>query len=353
MNLFTVKRPLYSGKSVIFGLRNISYMNMLSSRKTYLFFGFCLSLNLIASAQQVDTSKVSTTTLDSVRVQAYGSKSLQKTAAAVNVINSQQLNRFANLNILAAVNATPGVRMEERSLGSYRLNIRGSSVRSPYGVRNVKIYYEEIPFTAPGGNSMLNMLGFYNIGSLEIIKGPGSSRYGAGTGGVVLMNAPVNSETTALNAGLIVGSYGLFGANASVDYKEQRIAFEHQEADGYRDHTAMKRQVLSYNGRIMQSKANELKAYFIFSDLNYQTPGALTLAEYELNPKASRPSAGPNPSAVQANASIHQKAALLGLRNRYVFAENFTNTTTLAGFYNATINPAIQNFEAKKEPHFG
>ena len=54
----------------------------------------------------------------------------------------------------------PGVRMEERSPGSYRLNIRGSSIRSPFGVRDVKIYYNEIPLTDPGGNTYLNELGF-------------------------------------------------------------------------------------------------------------------------------------------------------------------------------------------------
>jgi iron complex outermembrane receptor protein len=50
--------------------------------------------------------------------------------------------------------------MEERSPGSYRLNIRGSSLRSPFGVRNVKIYYNNIPFTDPGGNTYLNSLAF-------------------------------------------------------------------------------------------------------------------------------------------------------------------------------------------------
>ncbi|MEJ0103149.1 MAG: hypothetical protein WDO19_11585 [Bacteroidota bacterium] len=38
------------------------------------------------------------------------------------------------------MNNTPGVRMEERSPGSYRLNLRGSTLRSPFGVRNVKVY---------------------------------------------------------------------------------------------------------------------------------------------------------------------------------------------------------------------
>lgn len=35
------------------------------------------------------------------------------------------------------MNAIPGIRMEQRSPGSFRLNIRGSSLRLPFGIRNV------------------------------------------------------------------------------------------------------------------------------------------------------------------------------------------------------------------------
>ena len=42
--------------------------------------------------------------------------------------------------------------MEERSPGSYRLSIRGSLLRSPFGVRNVKLYLDDFIFTDAGGN---------------------------------------------------------------------------------------------------------------------------------------------------------------------------------------------------------
>lgn len=304
-------------------------------------------------AQNADTSKVKTTILERVTIQAYGSQSLLNTPAAVTQIKAQQLNRYANVNILAAINATPGVRMEERSFGSYRLNIRGSSVRSPYGVRNVKLYYEDIPFTAPGGNSMLNMLGFANIGSLSIIRSAGGSLYGAGTGGVVLINAPVTDTSIFANAGSNSGSFGALGFTATVNYKNQAVVYEQQEAEGYREHTEMSRKVIAYNGQLLKSKSRLLKIHFLYSDLNYQTPGALTLTEYQVNPKAARPAAGPNPGAIQAKAGIHQQATLLGLNQRYVFSDYLENTTTVYGFYNKTENPAIQNFEDKKEPHGG
>jgi iron complex outermembrane receptor protein len=302
-------------------------------------------------AQRPDT--VSRLALDSVEIKAYGSNRLITTAAAINKISARQLQRYSNTNILQAVNATAGVRLEERSLGSYRLNIRGSSVRSPYGVRNVKIYYNDIPFTAPGGNSMLNMLGFHDINALEIIKGPGGSLYGAGIGGVVLMESTGADTSASVVAGLGLGSFGALNYHLKLQATNYAIGYEDAQADGYRAHTEMRRKVA--NAQIHQKTftGGQLSLYFMHSDLFYQTPGGLTLSEYQANPRQSRPSVGNNPSAVLAKASIHQKASFLGLKHQYLFSPKWSNTTSLYGFLNETENPAIQNYELKAEPHYG
>ena len=62
---------------------------------------------------------------------------VKETPAAVHHFSANQLKNISQTSILPALNAVPGIRMEERSPGSYRLNIRGSSLRSPFGVRNV------------------------------------------------------------------------------------------------------------------------------------------------------------------------------------------------------------------------
>ena len=111
-------------------------------------------------------------TLQEVMVKAYEhNRKLVEVAAPVCLISNAQLNRFNNISIFPALNENPGIRMEERSPGSYRLNIRGSSLRSEFGVRDVKIYFNEIPLTDPSGNTYLNQLSFYNFQSVEIIKG--------------------------------------------------------------------------------------------------------------------------------------------------------------------------------------
>src|SRR3954462_6971378 len=63
--------------------------------------------------------------------------------AAIGYAPPSLINRFTNTGILPAINTLPGIQMEERSPSSYRLNIRSSSLRSPFGVRNIKIYYND------------------------------------------------------------------------------------------------------------------------------------------------------------------------------------------------------------------
>src|SRR5882757_9355855 len=63
--------------------------------------------------------------LREVVVKAYEqNRKLSEVGAPVSIVTKASLNRFGNLSILPALNTNPGVRMEERSPGSYRLNIR-------------------------------------------------------------------------------------------------------------------------------------------------------------------------------------------------------------------------------------
>jgi len=261
--------------------------------------------------QENDSSK----NLSEVILKAYEqNRQLKASSVAVNYISQEQLQRFNNSNILAAMNNTPGVRMEERSPGSYRLNLRGSTLRSPFGVRNVKIYWDGIPFTDPGGNTYLNQLSFYNFNSLEVIKGPGGSLYGAGTGGVILIHSQPETWKAGADVGYIAGSYNLNNVNAQVrggtEDRNTIINYSHLNSDGYRAHTAVRRDVITWQSKIKSSERQQLSASFLYGDLYYQTPGALNKTEFAANPKAARPAAGAFPSADGAKAAIFQKTFL-------------------------------------------
>src|SRR5438552_18433504 len=182
----------------------------------------CFFISLLSLSQQTNTD--SSRNLREVVVKAFEqNKQLKQTSAAINYIGQTQLERFNNTNILPALNSTPGVRMEERSPGSYRMNIRGSTLRSPFGVRNVKIYWDEIPFTDAGGNTYLNRLSYYNFNSIEVIKGPGGSLYGAGTGGVILIHSQPASWQRGFDATALRGSYGLLNTNLKLRVGKENL----------------------------------------------------------------------------------------------------------------------------------
>src|SRR6478735_9081097 len=167
-----------------------------------------MAMNGISAQEQ--SSMDSSTILKEVVVRGFENNSrLLQVPASINVLRSGDLQRYNNSSMVAAMNIFPGVRMEERSPGSYRLNLRGSSLRSPFGVRNVKVYYNDIPYTDPGGNTYLNVLGFHNVQSIEILKGPSGRLYGAGTGGVLLINNSITGSVPAATASFSAGSYGL------------------------------------------------------------------------------------------------------------------------------------------------
>jgi len=317
---------------------------------SFLLFSF-----LIVFAQENDTTKANQ--LETVVIKAFErTRKLKELAAAENYINYQDLEKFGSNSIVQAINATPGIRMEERSPGSYRLNIRGSSLRSPFGVRNVKIYYNDLPFTDPGGNSYLNALGNYNFNSLEIIKGPGSSVYGAGTGGVMLIESMNPNEARNVFAETTAGSFGLrnFYASATVgaDEAKNKFGFQHMQSEGYRFHSALERNIFSWNGRFATRKA-VLKTTFLYSRLFYETPGALTKAEYDAEPRVARPVAGGFPGAEQSKASINENTFLAGAGFSQKFSERFSNTTSAYGMFTELNNPAIRNYGRNLEPHVG
>src|SRR5687768_9409543 len=213
-----------------------------------LIFTLLLIQSIVIARAQI-TGGDSTRLLNEIVIEAYETnRQLNEVPASIGILQKTELERFNNTSLLPAINIIPGVRMEERSPGSYRFSIRGSLLRSPFGVRNVKVYWNGLPFTDGGGNTYLNLLDFNSVGRMEIIKGPGGSLYGAGTGGVVLLQNPSSKENN-LQFSAMAGSYGLrrYLLSGEKHSKKNDVWFQyaHQESDGYREQTAMRRDALN------------------------------------------------------------------------------------------------------------
>lgn len=296
--------------------------------------------------------------LPPVVIRAYAHDgTLLKTPAAIGTIGNHELKRFSNTSILPAVNTIPGVRMEERSPSSFRFGIRGSAAQSPFGVRNIKVYYNDIPFTDAGGNTYLNNLGFYNITGVEVIKGPASSLYGAGTGGAVLLSSLPSDIDNSARIHYTAGSFGLHSAAgeffSNSGNVRQAIRYQHLESQGYREQSASRKDIFSWDAAFRTGEHNELKTHFLYTDLHYQTPGGLTFTQYQADPAAARPGTATIPGAVQQRAAIYQQAFLAGITNTHDFGAGWQNTTSLSASYNRLLNPNIRNYSRSSQPNVG
>lgn len=318
----------------------------------------CLNLFVVFSQQKSDT----TLTLNEVTVKAFeANRSISEVAAPVHIIEPKAIERFDNIGILPILNLYPGVQMEERSPGSYRISIRGSSVRSPFGVRNVKVYWNEIPFTDANGVSYFNLLDINSLNSIEILKGPSASIYGAGMGGVILLDgksAKTKQNTrNSLNVNTHLGSYNTQNRTISFTAASSKVntylAYSHAGTDGYRDHSKMRRDVFNYRSSLFLADKYTLHLNGFYSDIYYQTPGGLTIDQRNNNPRDARLATRFTPSSDEQKAAIYQKMLSLGLSQELKFTDKLTSTLSIFGNNADLKNPFITNYEIRSEKSFG
>ena len=330
--------------------------------KKFFYFSFLCFLVIPGFSQQVppkreDEKSDTARTLDEVTVKAFEqNRNLSSSIFSVKQIDLNNADRTTKTSLVNSFNSIAGVRMEERSPGSYRINIRGSSLRSPFGVRNVKVYWNDIPITDPGGTTYFNQFAFNNFSTIEIFKGPAGSMYGAGTGGLILLNN-LDRWQPGVSLDYLTGSYKLqnifISARFGTKENKNQITYAHNQSDGYRIQSNMRRDNFSWQSVLKSSDKQQISASLLFTDMYYQTPGALTLAEYTASPKLARPAGSGFPSAVNAQASIFQKNIIAGFTNTSTIYTYLKNTTTFYGAFSQIKNAAIRNYERRNEPGFG
>ncbi|AII50732.1 TonB-dependent receptor family protein [Hymenobacter sp. APR13] len=308
-----------------------------------------LPVSVLAQTAAPDTTRA--VALPEATVTGYGQQlPLRRTAAAVGVLSAADFDRFGQQALTQAVNTLPGVRLEERATASYRLSVRGSTLRSPFGVRNVKLYYEGLPFTDASGSTPLNLLDPAQIGSLEVLKGPAASVYGAGTGGAILLrNRRPEAGQARAQVGFTAGSFGLRRYTATAESGTAtgyvRAQYARQTLDGYRQQSALRRDVLALDGEFQPSARQTVALHGLYSDINYQLPGGLTRAQFQADPRQARPSTATAPGTVAQRAYYASRTLLLGGTHEFRFTPRLSSVATLYGTGSAIRTPFLVDFE--------
>lgn len=301
---------------------------------------------------QSDTVSSLATELPTIKISAYSTRSdLLRIPAAVQVLEDT-LNPVTSFSMAPSLNMAPGVKLEERSPGSYRLSIRGSTLRSPFGIRNVKVYLDGMSLTDGGGNTYLNLLDPGLIQKAELLKGPAASMYGAGAGGVLLLT----SRTKDHQIGLSYGTYDQIQQNLNLHQTlsnwQLSLYQGQQQSQGYRQQSEMRRDMI-YASQQYQNGKHHLLIAEAYGDLHYETPGGLTLAQQTVNPRQARPAAGMIPGAIEQQAAIRNKTIWLGSNYGYQISRHWSVDHALNYWYTDFRNPFITNYEIRFEKNVG
>lgn len=271
--------------------------------------------------------------LSEVRITGYdGNKTNKETAGAVSLITSREITRGSAVSLQTALNAVAGVRMDQSTLSEARISIRGNGVRAAYGIRNVKIYVNEIPVTEADGTTRIEALDVNSIGRAEIIKGPASSIYGAGTGGIInfqLQRSPYQEQSVE-GAGLI-GANGLHRLatvyRSGGDKINSYVSYGWQEYAGYREHSKDMRRFLTGNFQLFPSDKRIITLLLNRTTQHSQIPGSLTQVQVEDNPLQA------NASNLDKQAGRYQNWTRIGLGQQYRFNSKLVNNTSVFTYF--------------------
>lgn len=312
--------------------------------RAFLFF-IIFTVQILSGQTQDSAALISTVTIDNYRKPArllYSTKSVA--VAGATLLEQNMPDRM-----LESVNLLPGAKMEERSPGSYRLSVRGSTLRSPFGIRNVKVYLDDFSLTDASGNTYLNILDAEIIRNIELYKGPEAGDFGSGTGGTMLLKTSTQKER---KAGVALGSYdhykGTLQLSEPIGRHTLQVHSSYETTQSYREQAALERKFILIKDEFRYGERNEMQAVIFASDFHYETPGGLTLEQMNENPRQARPKTATLPGAVMQQAGIYNKTIFGGLSNVFHYGD-FSHFVAVQADYHELRNPFITNYEKRFE----
>lgn len=295
---------------------------------------------------------------------------LLDTPGTIQTLDPADFSTQDQHSLRATLEKVSGLRFEERAPASYRIALRGSSLRAPFGIRNVKIYWNDFPLTEPTGSTFLNLLDPIQFREAEVLKGPSGSLYGAGNGGVLLFRSfpllPVTTlsvpntaskENTSQPNSLKrkgnqitlwqqaeIGAYGrqIFGTRILQEDSNSQVGLQwaQSQLDGYRKQSAMDRSIVEFNGRFrVPETAQTLTAHLMYSDLIYEIPGGLNATQFEDDPRQARPGNRFVLGSEDAQAGISHDAILAGVHWDWALSKKWDQKISLFGSSSSFENP--------------
>ena len=257
-----------------------------NSYPVFLFLLFSFGISPVFSQVEKDTLALSAVILEASPIK----NMLQNAASSVSVITAAAINTTDGVVLTPVLNKIPGLYMQQGGLNTNRITIRGIGARSQYGTNRIKAYFDGIPLSSGEGETVIEDIDVATIEKIEIIKGPNSTSFGSGLGGVIhlfsrempLMESFGKSTTT-------FGSFGLLQQRLSGGYSDSNsnlfLNYSDLQSDGYRANSSYNRKSFNIHGSQKTSTKGSLSFLGIFTRLKAYIPSSLNENDFNNNPQ--------------------------------------------------------------------
>ncbi|MGH8053614.1 MAG: TonB-dependent receptor family protein [Stenotrophomonas sp.] len=254
-------------------------------KRFFAFFGLLLALP--AHAAEPMPAMLGTVQVQAAKVHAVDDFDLP---ASTTTVETDGNGRSALIS--EALGGVPGLLARERQnyAQDTQLSIRGFGARSTFGVRGVRLLVDGIPATMPDGQGQLSHFNLLGAERVDVLRGPFSALYGNSSGGVLQLWSADGQRGDPWRLRSSVGSNNtlstgvqLTGQAAAMHYN---VAANHFRTDGWRDHSAARRESLNARLGFELAPGQRLELLInAFDAPHAQDPLGLSREQVRANPR--------------------------------------------------------------------
>lgn len=240
----------------------------------------CLSTYAYSqNAIELDTLSVTATKIE---------KPTKEVSESISVVDEKTIEDKNILNVQQAIENIPGVIAESSSNSpSPRLIIRGAGLKARYGVREIMVMKDGVPYTDPDSFTRFDYIDMQDVSSIEVQKGPGSINAANATGGVIqlITKSVFKEDNNRIKIG--VGNDNQQNLNLKLrkalsenDYTSMTLS--HRKIDNdWRDNNEFDSTQLSIKYGHMFDDASTFESEIAYTESNMNLPASMTKAEFE------------------------------------------------------------------------
>lgn len=213
----------------------------------------------------------------------------------VSGIDRNAIARLSEPIIEPLLNATPGLWMQSGTLNTNRISIRGVGYREPFATTGIKVYLDEIPLTNGTGEASIEDIHPMMLSGIEVIRGPASALWGAGLGGMIMLNAAL-PQRNVLSGRWQAGSFGRIQADQHLtirygahDQWGTTLHYQYLGDNGYRENNTYRRHSLTWMQQWQGDRGWSVRTFLHGIALKAFIPSSITQDDYTMRPHIAAP----------------------------------------------------------------